>query len=235
MIKTTAQSHNKKTGIIAVTTRAGMGAGNEYGTCPIDCKFNDSGKGSKIDYVYLKALINAVPKRGIGFTYSHFPIDLWIDYLIKGKTVINHSATFEELPKSIKRVPTVHTVNAKFWDNRKNKKSEIVNGVKSVRCPAEYRKDIKCINCGGGVPLCAIPDRKFAILFTAHGNRKRLAGNAKQRGGCYAGSFPQSLHWRNTSKQAQKETDAETLKKFVDKLPPRTIIRHHVAGDIGTS
>lgn len=235
MIKTTAQSNNKKTGGLAVTTRAGTGAGNEYGTCPIDCKFNDSGKGSKIDYVYLKALINAVPKRGIGFTYSHFPIDLWIDYLIKGKTVINHSATFEELPKSIKRVPTVHTVSAKFWDNRKNKKSEIVNGVKSVRCPAEYRKDIKCINCGGGVPLCAIPDRKFAILFTAHGNRKRLAGNAKQRGGCYAGSFPQSLHWRNTSKQAQKETDAETLKKFVSKLPPRTIIRHHVAGDIGTS
>ena len=235
MIKTTAQSHNKKTGGIAVTTRAGAGAGNEYGTCPIDCKFNDSGKGSKIDYVYLKALINAVPKRGIGFTFSHFPIDLWIDYLIKGKTVINHSATFEELPKSIKRVPTVHTVSAKFWDHRKNKKSEIVNGVKSVRCPAEYREEIQCINCGGGVPLCAMPDRKFAILFTAHGNRKRLAGNANQRGGCYAGSWPTSKHWRDTSKQSQKETDAETLKKFVSKLPPRTIIRHHVAGDIGTS
>lgn len=233
MIKTTAQSHNKKTGGVAVTTRAG--AGNEYGTCPVDCKFNDSGKGSKIDYVYLKALINAVPKRGIGFTFSHFPIDQWIDYLIKGKTVINHSATFEELPKSIKRVPTVHTVSAKFWDHRKNKKSEIVNGVKSVRCPAEYRDEIQCVNCGGGVPLCAIPDRKFAILFTAHGNRKRVASNANQRGGCYAGSWPTSKHWRDTSKQSQKESDAETLKKFVSKLPPRTIIRHHVAGDIGTS
>tara|TARA_R110000803_G_scaffold63016_1_gene123548 strand:- start:1358 stop:2065 length:708 start_codon:yes stop_codon:yes gene_type:complete len=235
MIKTTAQSNNKKTGAIAATTRAGSGAGNEYKTCPIDCTFNDSRKGSKIDYDYLKALAVAVPKRGIGFTYSHFPISEWIDYLVKDKTVINHSATFEELPKSIKRVPTVHTVSATFWDNRKNKKSEIVNGVKSVRCPAEYREKIKCINCGGGVPLCAIPDRKFAILFTAHGNRKRLAGTEDQRGGCYAGSFPQSLHWRNTTKQAQSESDSDKLKSFVAKLPPRTIIRHHVAGDFGTA
>ena len=237
MIKTTAQSNNIKIGAIAATTRSGSGANNEYKTCPVDCTFNDTGKGSKIDYEYLKALAGAVPKRGIGFTYTHFPISEWIDCLIEGKTVINHSATFEELPKSIKRVPTVHTVSSKFWDNRKNKKNEMINGVRGARCPAEYKKDIQCINCGGGggVPLCAIPNRKFAILFTAHGNRKRLAGSEEQRGGCYAGSWPQSLHWKNTTKQAQAESDSDKLKSFVAKLPQRTIIRHHVAGDFGTA
>ena len=31
----------------------------------------------------------------------------------------------------------------------------------------------------------------------------------------------------------QKETDAEVLRKFVKSLPPGTILRHHIAGDIG--
>ena len=39
--------------------------------------------------------------------------------------------------------------------------------------------------------------------------------------------------WVKTANASQDETDGEKLKRFVSGLPPRSIIRHHVAGDIG--
>jgi hypothetical protein len=42
------------------------------------------------------------------------------------------------------------------------------------------------------------------------------------------------LHWVATSQADQpEETDGEKLLRFAKSLPPRSIIRHHVAGDIG--
>jgi hypothetical protein len=43
-------------------------------------------------------------------------------------------------------------------------------GVPIVTCPAEYRDETTCSNC----MMCAIPERKFIVGFTAHGSRKAL-------------------------------------------------------------
>lgn len=42
-----------------------------------------------------------------------------------------------------------------------------------VRCPAEYRKETTCKNCGNGNPLCARADRGFIVGFTPHGSGAR--------------------------------------------------------------
>jgi len=43
------------------------------------------------------------------------------------------------------------------------------------------------------------------------------------------------LHWMDTAKQNQEETDGDKLRRFAKSLAPRTILRHHIAGDIGAS
>jgi hypothetical protein len=101
-----------------------------------------------------------------------------------------------------------------------------------VRCPAEYR-DISCAQCGDGEPFCARLNRKFIIGFTAHGPNKRKAADETAQGGCYAAQGNCRIWWQDTADGEQTETDGEKLKRFVSGLPPRSIIRHHVAGDIG--
>ena len=64
MLKTVKNSTANKTGGLAVTYRAGDG--DNFGTCPADCKLNDSGRGCKsdqIDVVYLNAVLDAKPAR----------------------------------------------------------------------------------------------------------------------------------------------------------------------------
>jgi hypothetical protein len=69
-----------------------------------------------------------------------------------------------------------------------------------------------------------------------HGSKKKLA-ESSAAGGCYAGNFPVSKHWadlsRRDSNAATGESDAEHITRFAAGLPPRSILRHHVAGDIG--
>jgi hypothetical protein len=102
-----------------------------------------------------------------------------------------------------------------------------------VRCPDETT-GVGCARCGSGVPLCARPDRDYAIIFTAHGASKRKAGDPEAKGGCYAGGGKVALHWRRLSERgAITETDAEHVSRFASGLTPRTILRHHIAGDIG--
>ena len=230
MLRTVETSRAKKTKGIAVTYRAGKG--EKFGTCPPSCALNDSGKGAKeIDWQYFDALLNAVPRKGVAFTYTHFHWNLWQGKNEKGKTVINYSA--DNLPDAeiaAGVVPTVTVVSEAQWQEKKsirlNKKCAV------VKCPAEYR-DISCAQCGDGEPFCARLNRKFIVGFTAHGPNKRKAADNTAQGGCYAAQGNCRIWWQDTAESEQSETDGEKLKRFVSGLPPRSIVRHHVAGDIG--
>ena len=213
MLKTTAISQANKTAGCAVTYRAGTG--DKFGTCPADCRLNASGRGcdgDQIDFEYLDILADAVPRRGVSFTYSHFEPFYWMHKLAAGKTVINYSADSPFIAYQAVR--------------------SAVQDVKLVRCPAEYNSAVTCNNCGDGRPLCARLDRDYIITFTAHGAGKRKI-NDGQRGGCYADGGNVNIHWQHTAKQEQSQTDGERLKAFVKTLPTGSILRHHVAGDIG--
>ena len=101
MLKTTAISTAKKTAGCAVTYRAGTG--DKFATCPATCGLNPSGRGcAEIDAPYLDAVADAVPRRGVSFTYSHFDPLFWAHKLAAGKTVINYSA--DDLKAAIKEV-----------------------------------------------------------------------------------------------------------------------------------
>jgi len=233
MLKTVKLSQANKTGGLAVTYRAGDG--DNFGTCPADCKLNDSGRGCKsdqIDFVYLDAVLDAKPRHGESFTYSHFNPLFWAHKLAPNKTTINYSAdTLAEAVRMIKDkiAPVVTVVKKSFWKNGKN---AISDGVRVIRCPAEYLDSVGCVNCGNGKPLCARLDRDYIVGFTGHGVSKKKIENDK-RGGCYAAGGNVAIHWRATAGQDQKQSDGERLRDFVKTLPPRAIIRHHVAGDIG--
>ena len=231
MLKTVETSRAQKTKGLAVTYRAGTK--EKFGTCPATCELNPSGCGaSKIDLEYLDALSDAVPAKGISFTYSHFLPLHWMKKNLPGKTVINYSAkTVGIAARYIKqKIPTVVTVAPEFWAG---KKSVDVDGVKMVRCPAEYLKSFGCQNCGNGDPLCARLDRDYVIGFTAHGVHKKKAASPDDPGGCYASGGNVLIHWNHTADQIQDESDGERLKRFAKSLAPRTILRHHIAGDFG--
>lgn len=231
MLKTVETSRAQKTKGLAVTYRAG--SKEKFGTCPASCELNPSGCGaSKIDQEYLNALSLAVPTKGIAFTYSHFSPIYWIKKNGPGKTVINYSAKTATLAaKYIKMaVPTVATVALDFWNGRKTVDSD---GARFVRCPAEYLPKFGCAQCGNGDPLCARLDRDFVIGFTAHGVHKKKAANPDDPGGCYASGGNVLLHWEATADQSQDESDADKVTRFAKSLAPRTILRHHIAGDIG--
>jgi hypothetical protein len=235
MLKTVETSRATKTKGVAVTYRAG--SGEKFATCPADCKMNCSGKGAaKLDDEYLDALLDAVPRKGVSFTYSHFDPNVfgWGKKLKEGKTVINFST---ESPAAAAAsihngVPSVCVVSPASWKGKKTQEAPF--NIKVVRCPAEYRDKFSCRNCGNGLPLCARLDRNYIIGFTAHGASKKKAADPHVRGGCYASGGNVSLHWRDTANSSQPdETDGEKLRRFAKSLPPRSIIRHHVAGDIG--
>ena len=235
MLKTVEMSRATKTNGVAVTYRAG--SGEKYATCPADCKMNCSGKGAqKLDAEYLDALLDAVPRKGVSFTYSHFDplVYGWGKKLKEGKTVINFST---ESPAAAAAsiyngVPSVVVLREDYWQDKKTQSAPF--DVKIVRCPAEYREGFSCRDCGNGVPLCARLDRDYIIGFTAHGPSKRKAADPTTRGGCYADAGNCRIWWDETANAQQPdETDAEKVRRFAKSLPPRSIIRHHVAGDIG--
>lgn len=231
MLKTVETSRAQKTKGLAVTYRAG--SQEKFGTCPASCELNPSGCGaSKVDQEYLNALSLAVPTKGVAFTYSHFSPIHWIKKNGPGKTVINYSAKTATLAaKYIKMaVPTVATVALDFWNGRKSVDSD---GARFVRCPAEYLPKFGCAQCGNGDPLCARLERDFVIGFTAHGVHKKKAANPDDPGGCYASGGNVLLHWEATADQSQDESDADKVTRFAKSLAPRTILRHHIAGDIG--
>ena len=238
MLKTVKLSQANKTAGLAVTYRAGKA--NKYDTCPASCELNASGRGcapSEIDAEYLDAVLDSKPRGGHGFTYSHFSPLFWAHKLSPVKTVINFSAaSIKAAAANIRAgIPAVVVVATDFWKKNGNAKNTTADGVRGLRCPAEYLDGVGCINCGGEkAPLCARLDRDFFVMFTAHGAGKKKAGNPDAAGGCYADGGRVAIHWNDTSNAADDgKTDGEKLRAFVKTLPPRSIIRHHVAGDIG--
>ena len=232
MLKTVDYSRATKTRGIAVTYRAGTG--EKYATCPASCKMNCSGKGAKqIDADYLDALLDAVPRRGVSFTYSHFDWKLWADKLAPGKTVINFSteSPLTAAAATLENVPSVVVLREDYWQGSKTQSAPF--GVRIVRCPAEYREGFSCADCGNGEPLCARRDRDYIIGFSAHGPSKKKAADPETRGGCYADAGNCRIWWEDTATGEQRETDAEKVRRFAQSLPPGSIVRHHVAGDIG--
>jgi len=227
-LKLINQSTNRKTGGIATTYRAGE---NIYATCPATCSLNPDGdnvSAKEIDQEYLSALRNAVPKGGQAWTYSHFNYKDIPDNE-KKKTVINNSAdtVIQALNSFNSGRETTYTAPASM-----NDKVDNIQGVKFVKCPAIDNKKVTCQNCGSGRPLCARLNRDYIIKFVAHGSQKKKVGT-DQKGGCYAGQGFTRFAWGNTAKQVQEVTDAVKILKWSKSRPYGTMIRHHVAGDIG--
>ena len=149
--------------------------------------------------------------------------------------MFNYSAdTLADAARSIKNgAVSVAVVPADYWHGRDSAKVTEADGIKMVRCPDETT-GVGCAGCGNGVPLCARANRDYGIVFTAHGASKRKAGDNEEAGGCYAGGGNVALHWRHLSERGETtETDGEHVKRFAAGLSPRSVLRHHIAGDIG--
>ena len=231
MLKTTLNSRANKTKGLAVTYRSG--SENKFGTCPKDCELNPSGCGSNtIDEKYLNALLNCKPKKGESFTFTHFSPLFWKHKMSDKTTTINWSTkTVKQAIQAIKdKIPSVLVVDDKFFKNGKNRKFD---NVLFVRCPSEYNKNLGCLQCGSGKPLCARQDLEYVIGFTSHGVFKKDASDPNKKGGCYGNGGNVNIHWQKMPNQIQPESDAEKLKNFKKELPHNAIIRHHVVGDLG--
>lgn len=226
MLKTVSVSANRKTGPIAVTYRSGEH--QTYGTCPKSCQLHPKSETGtdNVDLEYLKAVFNAVPKRGTAWTYSHFSHEA-LPKPRRGKTVINASCdTVAEA------VAAVAAGKPAVWAAPKGTELPfVVDGVRFVRCPAELSDNFSCAQCGGGSPLCARGERDFVVAFVAHGTGAKRVGT-DQEGGCYAAGGPTAIQWHSTRKSGHVN-DAQALKAFAKALPPGSMLRHHVAGDVG--
>ncbi len=228
MLKTVAVSSNKKTGPIAVTYRAGVR--DTYGTCPKTCQLNPVPEAGTdvIDSEYLDAVRKAVPRNGVAWTYSHFNAQD-IPLAQPGETVIN--ASCDDMDSAVNAVQlgrpaVVAAPLGTDWSG-----GHEYRGINFVRCPAELADNFTCMQCGNGKPLCARPDRDYVIVFVAHGSGAKKVGTCDE-GGCYAASGHVAIQWHDTRKNGAAN-DAAKLLQFAKSLPPGSMLRHHVAGDIG--
>lgn len=239
MLNTTNMSRADKTNGCAVTYRSG--AGTMFGTCPSTCPLNPvPADGTQlIDDDYLDALLGAVPKRGVAFTYCHFDWRqwgaAWLEHNThnpRATTVINYSADTErDAAAAVEAgIPCVMAASPEHIAGRKAWRGD--DGTRYVQCPA-VTGDTDCSRCGGGRPLCARPERDYVVVFAAHGTSKAQVGSVAA-GGCYASGGNVALHWRRLAKREKRaDSDGVQLRAWVRTLKPGTILRHHVAGDIG--
>jgi hypothetical protein len=79
--------------------------------------------------------------------------------------------------------------------------------------------------------LCARGERDYVVVFVAHGSGARLVGDDTP-GGCYGNGGPVRLAWEKT-KTGGHQDDAAELLRFSRSLPPGSLLRHHVVGDLG--
>ena len=156
------------------------------------------GKGNRISRKDTESLVAAnAAIYGRGFTYTHKPPHKWDNGAIieaanlNGFTVnlsSNNLAHADELLKlGIAPVVTIipsdsgevveyrdpatgKMSTARRWSSTCTEEGNIV-----VQCPAEYRPEISCSNCGSGSAFCQRSNRKFIVGFTAHGPRMASA------------------------------------------------------------
>lgn len=227
MLKTIPVTSNRKTGPIATTYRSGMH--ETYGTCPRTCSLHPKSETGthQIDAEYMAAVSDAVPRNGQAWTYSHFPAEA-LPTPAPGKTVFN--ASCDSMAEAVRTVelgrPAVFAAPGDMADSF----PMVHQGVRFVRCPADMSESFTCAQCGGGRPLCAQGDRDYVVVFVAHGTGAKKVGTGK--GGCYAASGPTAIAWHGTKKKGHQD-DATAVRAFARSLPPGSLLRHHVAGDIG--
>ena len=240
MLHTIPLSRATKTFGIGVTYRSG-GQG-QYSTCPNSCELKpaEATGADEIDRDYEAAVREAVPAFGLAFLFTHFHPRSWAVQNLDKMTVFNWSAPCIEKAVFMTAAGTasVAVVPKDFWKHTASPRSVTVNGVKCVRCPQEYDERINCGNCGDGSPFCARWLRKFAVIFTSHGPGAKLAGDPNKRGGCYAGFGKCQVWWKRLADRARRigshgRIDAVEVKSFARSLPRGTILRHHIAGDLG--
>jgi hypothetical protein len=229
MLKTVKTSSNSKTGPIAVTYRAG--SCSTYGTCPSTCGLHPAPEqgAPAIDTDYLQALLAAVPPEGQAWTYSHFSPEL-LPIAGPGQTVINASCDTPDQAVhawGLGRPVTVTAPAAAVLNG-----PVVYRGVKFIQCPEQTGHVSSCMACGNGRPLCARKDRDYVIVFKAHGTGARKVATDKT-GGCYAASGHVAIQWHATRKAPAVMTDGQQLLQFTQALPAGSLLRHHVAGDIG--
>lgn len=227
MLRTVPVTANRKTGPIAVTYRSGTH--ETYGTCPKSCALhpkNETGADS-IDAEYLAAVLDAVPPRGQAWTYSHFPAER-LPVAAPGQTVIN--ASCDTVAEAVAAIAAGRPAVLAAPSDTVESWPRTVEGVRFYRCPAELSDSFTCAQCGGGTPLCARADRRDVVVFVAHGTGAKKVGTG--RGGCYAASGPTAIQWHGTRTKGAAN-DAQELRRFARSLPPGSLLRHHVAGDVG--
>lgn len=232
MLKLIKMSKSKKLADCAVTYRAGDRS--PFGTCPASCTLNPIPERSvqTVDRRYLTSLLAAVPREGVSFTYTHFHPIHWGDAfklrLGSGKptTIVNYSTSsaVDALAAYHRGLPVVMALPA-----GSERKVAHLGPIRVIRCPAEYQH-ITCKGCGNGSPLCARPDRDYIIGFYAHGPGAKYVSRPTQ-GGCYAFYGHTRAHWNDTVGTSLSESTQ--LATWVDGLPKGTVLRHHVAGDLG--
>lgn len=126
-----------------------------------------------IDRVLLGELMKANNGKQ-GFTYTHHDMQikgnpLAVQAANKAGFTVNLSANNLAHADDLKALNCGPVVTIVPADYPKTGVTPAGNSV--VLCPATYREDIQCSNCG----ICAVPDRKAIIAFPVHGSGKSKA------------------------------------------------------------
>lgn len=131
-----------------------------------------------IDADFLRALIDANRGRQ-GFTYTHHRVtgdDAIASVnraLIKGANL--HGFTVNLSADNIAQADTLHALNIGpvvcIMPEDCAKVTTTPAGNTIVQCPATYRNDVQCSNCG----ICQVASRKSIIGFPVHGTGKKKA------------------------------------------------------------
>ena len=130
-----------------------------------------------IDYKLVGQLIDA-NKGKRGFTYTHHDVSdsdngNWNKAIIAGCNAqgftVNLSGNSLEHADELKALDIGPVVTICPEGTEKQFKTPAGNTV--VICPATYRDDIQCVNCG----LCAVSTRKSIVGFPVHGIAKKKA------------------------------------------------------------
>lgn len=234
MLKVIYPTQANKLGVIAATYRAGNNS--IFSSCPSTCSLLPKPlEGTTlVDIAYLKTELQAVPRNGIAWSYTHFHPTEVPTFAFPNQSTLNFSTDHvnDALNFAHQKYPTIYAAphTDLEWPRR-------IQGIRFIRCPAELHKAITCQTCGGGHPLCARSIRDYVIVFVGHGSGKAKVGTSTQ-GGCYAAIGNCNIQWHSTMKGTGSTTwdetlDYERLTAWTNTLPKGTLLRHRISGDIG--
>ena len=172
------------------------------------------GEGIMFDHFISKTAIRelcAANQGLLGFGYTHKPVHFLdntvtvftnaitshnraaVKYAIAHGFALNISA--EGLHKAdalyLLGIAPVVTVMHSDWGSADWRSARTPLGVRVLRCPAEFNKNVQCTNCGGRRgPMCTWTDRDFIIGFTTHGSVKAADAVVTEMEGKYEKYIP---------------------------------------------